>query len=152
LAVFFTAAFFTGALFLAVFFAVLVLLAAALSYWALAALTASHRFFVAAMIAFLPAAESFRLGLGAAAGAGGSVAFLEAAHLLRWASPMRFRAAAPIFRRLRVAGSGAAAGSVGPPVSQARSSAILASSFSFWASIPKIAAFTISVVSFGVGM
>jgi hypothetical protein len=29
----------------------------------------SHRFFVAAMIAFLPAAESLRLGLGAASGA-----------------------------------------------------------------------------------
>ena len=66
---------------------------------------------------------------------------------------MRFRAAALIFRRfLGVAGSGAPAASVGPTVSHARSSAILASSFSFWASIPKIAAFTISVVSFGVGM
>ena len=38
---------------------------------ALAALTAAHRFFIAAMIAFLPAAESFRLGLGAAFGAEG---------------------------------------------------------------------------------
>jgi len=33
--------------------------------------------------ALLPAAESFRLGLGAASGTGGSAAFLEAAHLLR---------------------------------------------------------------------
>src|ERR1017187_104165 len=65
---------------------------------------------------------------------------------------MRFRAAALIFRRLGVAGSAAATGSEGPPVSQVRSSAILASSFSFWASIPKIAAFTISVVSFPVGI
>ena len=34
--------------------------------FALAALTLAHRFFVASAIAFLPAAESFRLGLGAA--------------------------------------------------------------------------------------
>jgi hypothetical protein len=33
--------------------------------------TEAHRFFVAAMIAFLPAAESFRLVLGAAAGTAG---------------------------------------------------------------------------------
>ena len=36
-----------------------------------AALTASHRFLVAAMIAFLPAAESFRFFLGAASGIDG---------------------------------------------------------------------------------
>ena len=35
---------------------------------AASALFSAHRFFVAAMIAFLPAAESFRLGLGAASG------------------------------------------------------------------------------------
>src|ERR1035441_9229849 len=107
-ATFLTAAFFAG------------FLVAAFSCCALAALTASHRFFVAALIAFLPAAESFRLGLGAASGTDGSAAFLDAAHLLRCASPMRFRAAALSFRRLGVAGSAAAAGSVEPPVSQAR--------------------------------
>lgn len=48
---------------------------------------------------------------------------------------MRFRAAALIFRRLGVAGSAAAAGSVEQPVSQARSSAILASDFSFWLAV-----------------
>lgn len=42
-----------------------------------------HRFFVAAMMAFLPADESFRLDLGAASGTGPSATFLEAAHLLR---------------------------------------------------------------------
>jgi hypothetical protein len=35
------------------------------------ALTAAHLFFVAAMIALLPAAESLRLGLGAAFGVEG---------------------------------------------------------------------------------
>jgi hypothetical protein len=59
------------------------LFAGALFAAGFAALTASHRFFVAAMMAFLPAAESFRLGLGAASGTCGSAAFLEAAHLLR---------------------------------------------------------------------
>lgn len=70
-AAFLTAAFFAG------------FLAAAFSSCALDALTASQRFFVAAMIAYLPAAESFRFGLEAASGTGGSAAFLEAAHLLR---------------------------------------------------------------------
>jgi len=40
---------------------------------------------VAAMIAFLPAADSLRLGLGVAGGAGVS-AFLAPAHLFRCAS------------------------------------------------------------------
>jgi hypothetical protein len=69
---FFRAAFFTGALFFAAFLTAAFFagfFAAAFSCCALAALTASHRFFVAAMIAFLPAAESFRFGLGAASGA-----------------------------------------------------------------------------------
>jgi len=49
-------------------------LVAALSCCALAALTASQRFFVAAMIAFLPAAESFRLAFDGS-GNGGLACF-----------------------------------------------------------------------------
>jgi len=45
-------------------FFVAILLAAGFSCCALAALAAAHRFFAAAMIAFLPAAESFRLAFG----------------------------------------------------------------------------------------
>jgi hypothetical protein len=55
---------------------------------------------------------------------GGAACFLEAAHRFRWASPMRFLAAALIFRRLRVDASGVVAVSVEPPGSMARSSAI----------------------------
>ena len=128
------------------------LFAGALLAAGFAALTASQRFFVAATIAALPARLSFRFFLGAASCADGSVVFFDAAHLFRCASAIAFLPAALIFRRLGVAGSAVAAGSVGPPVSQPQSSAILASSFSFWASIPRIAAVTISVVSFGVGM
>src|ERR1019366_1059010 len=87
------------------------------SAFAASALFNAQRFFVAAMIALLPAAESLRLGLGAASGGDGSAAFLEAAHLFRCASAIAFLPAALIFRRLRFGGSGLAAGSVGPPVS-----------------------------------
>jgi hypothetical protein len=80
--------------------------------FAASALFNARRFFVAAMIALRPAAESFRLGLGAS-GCEGSAAFLDAAHLLRCASAIAFLPAALIFRRLRFGGSGVAAGSVG---------------------------------------
>jgi hypothetical protein len=104
----------------------------------------AHRFLVAAMIAFRPAAESLRFGLGTA-----SDAFLEAAHLLRCASPIRARAAALIFRRLGFNDSGTAAGS--PADSMDRSSAICVSMFRFCSSNPKMAVLMISEVSF-VGM
>src|ERR1039458_943077 len=97
------------------------------------------------MIALLPAAESFRLGLGAA-----SEVFLGAAHLLRCASAMRARAAALIFRRLRFGDSGAE-GSAGPPDNRDRSSAILVPMCRFCSSYPRMAAVMISGVSF-VGM
>jgi hypothetical protein len=114
---------------------------------------ASHRFFVAATIAALPALLSFRLGLGAASGPDGSVAFLEAAHRFRCASPIRFLAAALIFRRLGVAGSDVAAVSMGPaPDSKARSSAICVSMRVFCASKPSMAAVIISGVSLGVSI
>ena len=117
------------------------------------ALAASARFsaqyfFVAAMIDLLPAAESFRLGLGAAAGVEGCDGFLDAAHLLRCASAMRARAAALIFRRLRFGASNGETGSAGPPDSPARSSAILASMCRFCSSNPRMAAVMISALSF----
>src|ERR1035437_9593038 len=99
--------------------------------WALAAVAASaftlaHRLRVASAMAFLPAALSFRFGLGASGATGddGPDDFLDSAHRFRCASPMRFRAAALIFRRLPVGPSGVAAVAVGPPWSVARSSAI----------------------------
>jgi hypothetical protein len=82
----------------------------------------AHRFFVAAMIAFLPAAESFRFGLEAASEAGNSAAVLEAAHLFRCASAIAFLPAALIFRRFCIAGFGAAAVPAEPPGSIARQS------------------------------
>ena len=120
--------------------------------FAASALFSARRFLVAAMIAALPAADNLRFSLGAAFGADDSAAFLDAAHLLRCASAIALLPATLILRRFRGATSGVTAGAAGPPDSIAWSSAILARSFSFWASIPKIAAFTISVVSFGAGM
>ena len=123
-------------------------LAAAFIAFAASARFSAHRFFVAAMIAFLPAAESFRLGLGDASGGDGSAAFLEAAHLFRCASAIAFLPAALIFRRLRFGGSGVAAGSVGPPVRTAWSSPICESMCRFCSSNPRMAAVMISGVSF----
>src|ERR1035437_10094301 len=102
-------------------------------------------------MAFLPAALSLRFGLGAF-GATGDEVFLDSAHLFRWASPMRFRAAALIFRRLPCGPPGAAAVAVGPPGSMARSSAIWASIRSFCCSKPSTAAVMISAVSLWVAI
>jgi hypothetical protein len=115
---------FTGA-----FFAIVFLAAGA--YWALAAMAASaltlaQRLRLASAIAFLPAALSFRFALGASGVTGddGADCFFDSAHRFRWASPMRFRAAALIFRRLPFGLSVVAAVAVGPPGNMARSSAI----------------------------
>ena len=92
--------------------------------WAFAAARfAAQRFFKAATIAALPAALSFRFGLGVS-GATGAEVFLDSAQRFRCASPMRFLAAALIFRRLPFGPSGVAAVAVGPPWSIWRSSAI----------------------------
>jgi len=104
------------------------------------------------MIAFLPAADSFRFGLGAASGAATTAPLLDAAHLLRCASAMALLPAALIFRRFFFGSSGAAAGSMGPPVSPALSSAIWASMCRFCSSNQRMAAVMISLVSFGVGI
>ena len=141
-AVFFAAAFLTGALFaafagvlFAAFFAAAFFLAGAAFF------AAAFAFATFAALAFLrfatsfafAAAESFRFGFGGS-GVGASTWVLDAAHLFRCASAIRARAAALIFRRLRVAGSGVTADSVGPPGSRAFSSTILMSMRAFCAS------------------
>ena len=114
-----------------------------------AAWNAAHLLFVASEIAFLPAALILRFGFAVAVLDGDSASPLDAAHRFRWASPMRFLAAAPIFRRLPLVGSGlAAVGWVAPPESMAaRSSAICVSIRSFCCSKPTMAAEIISGVS-----
>jgi len=64
----------------------------------------------------------------------------DSAHRFLWPPPMRFRAAALIFRRLSFATSGVAAGAVLEPDSEARSSAISVSMRRFCSSKPKMAA------------
>ncbi len=144
------AVFFAGAFRPAVFFPAAGLFAVA----AFCALTLAQRAFVAAMIACLPAAESFRLGFVVALEAGAAPAcFFAAAHLCRCASAILARAAALIFRLPRppLAAGGVALAWRFPP-SIWRISVIWASIFCFCASRPKIAAFKISLVSFGFGI
>src|ERR1017187_4277687 len=112
---------------------------------------AAQRFFNAATIAALPAALSLRFVLGAT-GDDGADPFLDSAHRFRWASPMRFRAAALIFRRLPLGTAGVAAVAVGPPWSMARSSAIWVSIRLFCSSNPRMAALRISAVSLWVAI
>jgi hypothetical protein len=129
-AVFFAAAFFATTVLTASFFvgSLRVVYFAALFA---PALFSAQRFLVAAMIAALPAADNLRFALGAAFEVDGSAAFLDAAHLLRWASAILARAAALNLRRFRVGASGVTAGSAGPPSSITRSSAILVSMRAF---------------------
>src|ERR1035441_6476277 len=76
---------FTGAFFATVFLAAGVCWALAAAF--AAAFFAAHRFFKAATIAALPAALSFRFGLGASGATGdGSDSFLASAHRFRCAS------------------------------------------------------------------
>src|ERR1019366_3127209 len=82
----------TAAFFLAVF------LAAAFTCCALAALTAAHRFLVAATILAKPSLLILRFALGASNGAGGSYSPLVAAHRFFCAIAMRRCAAAEILR------------------------------------------------------
>jgi hypothetical protein len=109
-----------------------------------AARFAAHIFFVAAMIAFRPAAESFRLGFGACSP-------LIFAHLAFCAKAIFRRAAALNFLRLPGVASGVAAGGE-PSGSMVRSSAICSSIRRFWDSKPLMAALIISGVSFCVGI
>jgi len=111
----------------------------------------AHRRFVAAMMAFLPAADSLRFGF--CLGAAGSVSPRTFAHLARCAIAIRRRAAVLIFRRLGGAGPSAAGECAELPLSRARSLAICSSRRVFWASNPSIAAVMISSVSlFGTSL
>jgi hypothetical protein len=95
----------------------------------LADLIAAQRRLVASMILFLPAALSFRFGSGASRVAdadGDADCLFDSAQRFRWASPIRFRAAALIFR-FRFCGSVAVPGPVRPTASICRISAIWAS-------------------------
>jgi hypothetical protein len=67
---------------------------AAFSAAACLALISTHRFFVASMIRFRPAALNRRF----LAGAGASSAFLNSAHRFRCAAAIRFLPAAPTTR------------------------------------------------------
>src|ERR1017187_10177447 len=103
-------------------------------------------------MAFRPAALILRFGFAVTVLDGSSASPFDAAHLLRCASPMRFRAAALILRRLGFVGSGVGeAVCAGPPGSRARSSAICVSIWSLCCSKPTMAAVMISFASF-VGM
>jgi hypothetical protein len=93
-------------------------------YFVAAALFAAHIFFVAAMIAALPAALSLRFRFGAAFEVGFAVGVVDtwgsclpfiAAQLLRWAAAMAFRPAALIFRRGGLSGAVVRADSDGSP-------------------------------------
>src|ERR1019366_1557531 len=118
----FAGAVFTAALLTAPFFVATGFGFAASARFAALAARAFARF---ATNAAFRALLSFRFGFDVA-GAGGSAAFLEAAHLFRCASAIAFRPAALIFRRLRlpVGTSDVAADSAGPPANRLRSSAI----------------------------
>jgi hypothetical protein len=160
-AVFFVAAdFFTGAVFFAAFAGAVVTAALLTAVFFVATgfgFAASARFAALAARAFARFATntafrallSLRFGFDVV-GAGGSAAFLEAAHRLRWASPIAFLPAALIFRRLRLpVGAFGVAAVVGFvfPSSIARSSAICVSMCVFCCSNPAIAAEMISGVS-----
>jgi hypothetical protein len=136
----FTAAFLTAVFFVTAFFA---------GAFA-AAFCKRQRFFVAAMILFIPSSLIRRFAFGALAGAGGSDSPLILAHRFLCAIAILRRAAAEILC-FRGVPSGLAADSAGLPDSMARSSAILVSMCRFCSSNPRMAAVMISVVSF-VGM
>src|ERR1019366_2147550 len=113
-----------------------------------AAWNAAHLLFVASEIAFLPAALILRFGFAVAVLDGDSASPLDAAHRFRCASPMRFLAAALMFRRLGFVGSGVAeADCAGPAESMERRAAICVSIWSVCCSKPTMAAVMISGVS-----
>lgn len=125
----FTAAFLTGVFFFAAFAGAAFFTAAflrAIFFGTAAARFKAHRFFTAATIAFLPAAESFRLAFGASglACADGSASPRIFAHRRRWASFIRRRVSAENFLRLPGMASGVVAAWPGRLGTRARTSAI----------------------------
>ena len=143
---------FNGAVWTTAFFAVALFrfgdafLAGACAFAALAAL-AFLRFATSFVFA---AAESLRLGF-VGSGVAAADSLLDAAHLFRCASAIAFLPAALNFRRFRFVVA-LAADSTGPAGSIARSSAILASMSVLCTSKPRMAAWMISGVSFGIVM
>jgi hypothetical protein len=118
--------------------------------WAAAARIDAQRFLVASLILFRPSGLIFRFAFfatGLAVLTAVLDSFFSAAHLFRCASPIRFRAAALILRRLRT-GSDVPVGSELPPVINCRSSAIWVSMRFFCASNPSMAAAIMSLFSF----
>ena len=67
-------------------------------YFPYAFLNAAQRRFVASIIAFRPAALSFRFARAGAVDEAAPVCFLDSAHLFRWAAAILARAAADILR------------------------------------------------------
>jgi len=123
-ALFFPADFLTGATFFnalvdgaftAAFFPATFLGAASADF--AAALCRRHRFFVAAMILFMPSALIRRLGLGVfSVAGGGAISPLTLAHRTFCARAIFFRDAALNLLRLRMGASGVEAGSTCAPV------------------------------------
>jgi len=85
---------------------------AAFSAAAFLARTSAHRFFVASMIRFRPAALNRRFF----AGAGASLAFFNSAHRFRCAAAIRFLPAAPTTRFVGASPSEADARGGCPPI------------------------------------
>jgi len=81
------------------------------AFFAFAARTVAQRLRVASAMAFLPAAESFRLGFAVAAALAGSDSPRSLAHLAFCARAIFRRDAAENLFRLRVGASGMAVGS-----------------------------------------
>jgi hypothetical protein len=114
------------------------------------ALFSAHRFFKAAMIAALPAALSFLLGLEAGTTSKLIVdSPLAFAHLRCWPCLIR-RNVAGLILRFAEAALGSVDGATLPPFSMARRSAICASIGSFWPSKPLIAASIICLEIVGI--
>src|ERR1022692_790247 len=113
-----------------------------------AAFANRHRFFVAAMILFIPSGLIRRLGFVGLGVAGAGDVPLIAAHRFFCASAMRRRVAA---LRFLAGASGVAAVLAEPPESRVLSSSIFESICRFCCSYPRMAAVMISGSSF-VGM
>jgi hypothetical protein len=120
------------------------------SYRFRAARTASHRRFVASIIAFRPAALSLRfLRAGAEVLPDSEPAVRFAAHLFRCAAAILARAAADIRRRLVVGADDSAPSLLAPPLNICRSSATCPFIRFFCSSKPSMAAVISSRLSFG---
>jgi hypothetical protein len=126
----------------------------AVAVFALAALANRQRFFVAAMIRFIPSGLICRFGfcVSGVAATVGSDSPLSFAHRAFCAKAILLRDAGLNLFRLAGTDSGEMPLLTGSPESIARTSRICPSILVFFASNPAIAAVRISVVSFGMWM